>query len=103
MSPIIFIARTNQTSVGGNILPPSHYRSRICGLEILPRPASRKMFQSHTKTICRIFYIDDYSVNKRKGSQYDVLYEDLGLDEVESLLDMLSEDHVRVGKSTPKV
>lgn len=28
-----------------------------------------------------MFYIDDYSV-KRKGPQYDVLYEDSGLDEV---------------------
>ena len=30
----------------------------------------------------RVFYIDDYSVKKRKGPQYDVLYEDSGLDEV---------------------
>ena len=35
--------------------------------------------------ISRIFLIDDFSVKKRKGPQYDVLYEDSGLDEVETL------------------
>ena len=62
------------------------------------------MFQSHTKIICRIFYIDDYSVNKRKGSQYDVLYEDLGLDEDEffKLLAMLSEDQAELENPLPR-
>lgn len=35
-----------------------------------------------TEKVRRVFYIDDYSVKKRKGPQYDVLYEDSGLDEV---------------------
>jgi len=33
----------------------------------------------------RVFVVDDYSVKYRKGAMYDVLYEDLGLDEVESM------------------
>jgi hypothetical protein len=52
----------------------------------------------------RIFYIDDFSV-KRKGPQYDILYEDfkedLGLDEVQTLdpatlLATLSEDQTEL-------
>ena len=33
----------------------------------------------------RIFYIDDFSIKRRKGAQYGVLYEDLGLDKVQIL------------------
>ena len=49
-----------------------------------------------TDVVRRIFYIDDYSVRQRKGPQYEVLYEDLGLDKVQTLdpatlLAMLSE------------
>jgi hypothetical protein len=46
----------------------------------------------------RIFYIDDFSVrSQRKNPQYEVLYEDLGLDEVqtfdpETLLEILTEN-----------
>jgi hypothetical protein len=48
-----------------------------------------------TEMVRRVFVIDDFSVKKRKGPQYDVLYEDLGLDEVltldpVTLLEMLS-------------
>ena len=44
----------------------------------------------------RIFYVDDYLIRRRKGPQYDVVYEDLGFDEVqildpETLLGMLSD------------
>jgi hypothetical protein len=51
--------------------------------------------------IRRTFYIDDYSVRQRKGAQYEVLYEDLGLDEVQTLdpatlLAMLSEDQTEL-------
>jgi len=51
--------------------------------------------------IRRTFYIDDYSVKQRKGPQYDVLYEDLGLDEVQTLdpatlLAILSEDQTEL-------
>ena len=35
-----------------------------------------------TEMVRRIFYIDNFSIRRRKGAQYDVLYEDLGLDEV---------------------
>ena len=38
-----------------------------------------------TEMVRRIFYVDDYSVKKRKGPQYDVLYEDLGFDQVQTL------------------
>ena len=38
-----------------------------------------------TEMAHRIFYIDDFSIKRRKGAQYDVLYEDLGLDEVQTL------------------
>jgi hypothetical protein len=43
----------------------------------------------------RVFLIDDFSVKQRKGPQYDVIYEDLGLDEILTLdpvtvLEMLS-------------
>jgi len=38
-----------------------------------------------TEMVRRIFYIDDFSIKRRKGAQYDVLYEDLGLDEVQTL------------------
>ena len=51
----------------------------------------------------RIFYIDDYSVGRRKVAQYEVLYEDLGLDELEvqtfdleTLLEILSEDNTEL-------
>ena len=33
----------------------------------------------------RIFYIDDFSIKRRKGAQCDVLYGDLGSDEVQTL------------------
>ena len=44
----------------------------------------------------RTFYIDDFSIKRRKGAQFEVLYEDLGLDEVQTLdpdtlFEMLSE------------
>jgi len=44
----------------------------------------------------RVFVVDDYSVKRIKGPQYDVIYEDLGLDEVqtldpETLLEMVAE------------
>ena len=38
-----------------------------------------------TEMVRRIFYIDDFSIKRRKGAQYDVLYEDLGLDKVQTL------------------
>lgn len=43
-----------------------------------------------------VFVVDDYSVKHRKGAQYDVLYKDLGLDQVqtldpETLLEMMAE------------
>jgi len=49
-----------------------------------------------TDLIRRIFVIDDYSVKCRKGPQYEVVLEDLGLDEVqtldpETLLEMVAE------------
>jgi len=49
-----------------------------------------------TEMVRRVFVVDDYSVKRRKGAQYDVLYEDLGLDEVqtldpETLLEMVAE------------
>ena len=38
-----------------------------------------------TDMVRRVFVVDDYSVKYRKGATYDILYEDLGLDEVESI------------------
>lgn len=43
----------------------------------------------------KVFFVDDYSVKQRKGPQYDVLYEDSGLDEIvtldpPTLIEMLS-------------
>ena len=53
------------------------------------------------ETVRRVFLIDDYSVKQRKGPQYDVLYEDLGLDEVltldpKALFTMLSNDQAEL-------
>ena len=44
----------------------------------------------------RIFRVDDFSIKRRKGAQYDVVYEDLGYDEVQTLdpptlLEMMSD------------
>ena len=47
----------------------------------LPEQLVGKCFIT-TEKVRRVFYIDDFSVKKRKGPQYDVLYEDSGLDEV---------------------
>ena len=59
-----------------------------------PKKRVGKCFIS-TEMVRRVFVIDDFSVKQRKGPQYDVLYEDLGLDEVltldpATLLEMLS-------------
>jgi hypothetical protein len=35
-----------------------------------------------TEMVRRVFLIDDFSIKQRKAPQYDVIYEDLGLDEV---------------------
>ena len=56
----------------------------IAGWFSSPDRLVEKCFIS-TEMVCRIFYVDDYSVKKRKGPQYDVLYEDLGFDEVQTL------------------
>ena len=47
----------------------------------------------------RVFVVDDYSVKYRKGATYDVLYEDLGLDEVQcmdpdDLLEMVADSEL---------
>jgi hypothetical protein len=44
----------------------------------------------------RVFIVDDYFVKQKTGPQYDVLYEDLGLNEVQAIdpgtmLEMLTE------------
>ena len=49
-----------------------------------PEQLSGKYFIS-TEMVRRIFYIDDFSIKRRKGAQYDVLYENLGLDKVQTL------------------
>jgi hypothetical protein len=59
-----------------------------------------------TEIICTIFVIDDFYV-KRTGPQYDVLYEDSGLDEVqtfdpETLLEILSEDKTELVTNPPR-
>ena len=80
--------------------PPNLTTCRISDQDIAnwtssPDQLVGKCFVS-TEMVRRIFYIDDYSVKKRKGPQYDVLYEDMGLDNVqtldlETLLEMLTD------------
>ncbi|KIM37764.1 hypothetical protein M413DRAFT_448278 [Hebeloma cylindrosporum] len=62
---------------------------------IQPKELVGKYFLS-TELLRRVFLVDDYSVSQRKGAQYDVLYEDTGLDETltikpETLLEMVAE------------
>lgn len=48
-------------------------------------PVGKCFISGDTEMLRRVFLVDDYSVKRRKGAQYDVLYEDTGLDEVLSL------------------
>ena len=46
--------------------------------------------------MCRAFVVSDFSVKKVKGAQYDLVYEDCGLDDVEvidpdSLLELVAD------------
>ena len=51
-----------------------------------------------TEMVRRLFLIDDFSVKKR-NPQYDVLYEDLGLDEVLTLDPMTSLEIMSKGQA----
>ena len=48
-------------------------------MELFARTAHREMFHHRDGS-----QDDDFSIKRRKGAQYDVLYEDLGLDKVQT-------------------
>ena len=50
-------------------------------MELFARTAHREMFHLHRDGS----QDDDFSIKRRKGAQYDVLDEDLGLDKVQTL------------------